>query len=110
MSFVYDYSVVLSLIYSAKVKIGDNVFLGPGCHLYTAEHPLDVDTRCVKRLEFAKPITIGNNVWMGGKVIFLTGVTIGDGCVIGAGSIVTKDIPEYSLAVGNPCRVIRSTS
>lgn len=90
----------------AKVKFGDNVFIAPNCAFYTAGHPFDVEQRN-KGLEYAKPIKVGNNVWIGGNVVFVPGVTIGDNCVIGAGSVVTKDIPSNSLAVGNPCKVIR---
>ena len=90
----------------AKVKFGDNVFIAPNCGFYTAGHPFDVEQRN-RGLEYARPITIGNNVWIGAQVCVLPGVTIGDNCVIGAGSVVTKDIPENSLAVGNPCRVVR---
>ena len=90
----------------AKVEFGDNVFIGPNCGFYTAEHPLDVEQRN-QGLEYAKPIKVGNNVWFGGNVIVLPGVTIGDNVTIGAGSIVTKDIPSNVLAYGNPCKVIR---
>ena len=90
----------------ASVTFGDNVFIAPNCGFYTAGHPLDVEQRN-QGLEYAKPITIGNNVWIGAQVCVLPGVTIGDNSVIGAGSVVTKDIPANSLAVGNPCRVIR---
>ena len=90
----------------AKVRFGDNVFIAPNCGFYTAGHPFDVEQRN-SGLEYAKPITVGNNVWIGGNVCVLPGVTIGDNCVIGAGSVVNKDIPTGSLAVGNPCRVIR---
>ncbi len=90
----------------AKVKFGDNVFIAPNCGFYTAGHPLDVVQRNMGK-EYAKPITIGNNVWIGAGVHVLPGVTVGENCVIGAGSVVTKDIPSNSLAVGNPCRVIR---
>ena len=90
----------------AKVSFGDNVFIAPGCGFYTAGHPFDVEHRN-SGLEYAKPITVGNNVWIGGNVSVLPGVTIGDNCVIGAGSVVVKDIPADSLAVGNPCKVIR---
>lgn len=93
----------------AKVRFGDNVFIAPNCGFYTAGHPLDAEQRN-KGLEYAYPITIGNNVWIGGHVCVLPGVTIGDNAVIGAGSIVTKDIPANSLAVGNPCKIIRSIS
>ena len=80
--------------------------IGPQCGFYTALHPLDPDLRKAD-YEIAKPITVGNNVWFGGGVKVLPGVTIGDNAVIGAGSIVTKDIPANALAYGNPCRVIR---
>ncbi|MDO4334461.1 MAG: sugar O-acetyltransferase [Bacteroidales bacterium] len=90
----------------AKVTFGDNVFIAPNCAFYTAGHPFDVEQRN-RGLEYAKPITVGNNVWIGGNVVVVPGVTIGDNCVIGAGSVVTKDIPANSLAVGNPCKVIR---
>lgn len=90
----------------AKVTFGDNVFVAPGCGFYTAGHPLDAERRNAG-LEYALPIRIGNNVWIGAQVCVLPGVTIGDNSVIGAGSVVTKDIPSGVLAAGNPCRVIR---
>lgn len=89
-----------------KVKFGDNVFIAPNCGFYTAGHPLDAKRRN-EGLEYAKPIKVGNNVWIGGNVVVLPGVKIGDNVVIGAGSIVTKDIPSNVVAVGNPCKVIK---
>ena len=96
----------LILLDCAKVTFGDNVFIAPNCSFYTACHPLDVEKRN-DGLEYALPITVGNNVWIGGNVTVLAGVTIGDNSVIGAGSVVTKNIPENVVAVGNPCRVIK---
>ena len=90
----------------APVRFGDNVFVGPNCAFYTALHPLDAGLRSLG-LESARPITIGNDVWFGGNVIVLPGVTIGDRCVIGAGSVVTRDIPSDSLAFGNPCKAVK---
>ncbi len=96
----------LVILDGAKVTFGDNVFIAPNCGFYTAGHPLDPIERN-KGLEYARPITVGDNVWFGAQVCVLPGVTIGDNCVIGAGSIVTRDIPSGSVAVGNPCRVIK---
>lgn len=90
----------------AKVTFGHHVFVAPQCGFYTAGHPLDVEKRNAG-LEYAKPITIEDNVWIGGHVTVLPGVTIGRGSVIGAGSVVVKDIPQGVLAAGNPCKVIR---
>ena len=90
-----------------KVEFGDNVFIAPNCSFYTAGHPLNAERRN-KGLEYAKPIKVGNNVWIGGNVVVLPGVTIGDNVVIGAGSIVNKDIPSNTVAVGNPCKVIKN--
>ena len=90
---------------SATVKIGSNVLFGPGVNIYTATHPLDKMER--RNTEFAKPVTIGHDCWIGGQVVICPGVTIGSGSVIGAGSVVTKDIPEDCMAVGNPAKVIR---
>lgn len=90
----------------ARVSFGDNVFIAPNCSFYTGGHPLEVGLRNMG-LEYAHPITIGSNVWIGGGVTVLPGVTIGNNSTVGAGSVVTCDIPENSLAVGNPCKVIR---
>ena len=96
----------LVILDCAKVTFGDNVFIGPNCGFYTAEHPTNPIERN-KLLEYARPIKIGNNVWIGGNVAVISGVTIGDNVTIGAGSTVVKDIPSNSIAVGNPCRVIK---
>src|SRR5699024_5236514 len=90
----------------AKITVGDNVFIGPSCGFYTANHPLDYQT-INQEIEQAIPILSGNNVWLGGNVIGLAGVEIGDGCVIGAGSVVTKDIEANSIATEVPCKVIK---
>jgi maltose O-acetyltransferase len=89
-----------------KVTIGSNVLFGPGVQLYAATHPLDAVTR--RTVESGRPITIGDDCWFGGGSIVCPGVSIGAGCVIGAGAVVTKDVPAYSLAVGNPARVVKS--
>jgi maltose O-acetyltransferase len=93
----------------AAVTIGDNVLFGPGVHIYGATHPTDSGIRSTL-LESAKPVTVGSNVWIGGRSILCPGVTIGDHVTIGAGSVVTRDIPAGTVAVGNPCRVIRKLS
>ncbi|MBP3891951.1 MAG: sugar O-acetyltransferase [Solobacterium sp.] len=91
----------------AKVTFGDHVFIAPNCGFYTAGHPIDYERRNAG-LEYAYPIKVGDNVWFGAGVQVMPGVTIGSDVVIGAGSIVVKDIPDHSVAVGNPCRVIRA--
>lgn len=90
----------------AKIIFGKKCFVGPNCGFYTAIHPLEVEKRNAG-FEIAKPIIIENNVWLGGDVTVLPGVKIGSNSVIGAKSLVTKDIPEGVLAFGNPCKVIR---
>lgn len=94
---------------AADITIGAHTLIGPNCSLYTPQHPLDYRLRR-KTWESAYPITIGADCWLGGNVTVCPGVTIGDRCVIGAGSVVTHDIPSDSLAAGNPCRVIRRLS
>ncbi|WP_407332590.1 sugar O-acetyltransferase [Enterovibrio sp. 27052020O] len=91
----------------APVRIGNRVMMANNVQLLTATHPLDVARRVFDLEEYGLPITIGDNVWLGGSVIVLPGVTIGKNCVIGAGSVVTKDVPANSVAVGNPARVVR---
>jgi maltose O-acetyltransferase len=90
-----------------KVTIGDDVLCGPYVQIYAAYHPVNPEVRLTGR-ELAAPIKIGNNVWIGGGAIICPGVTIGNNTTIGAGSVVTKDIPANVVAVGNPCRVLRS--
>lgn len=104
INFYANFNLVI--LDGAKVSFGDNVFIAPNCGFYTAGHPLNPEERN-KGLEYARPITVGDNVWIGAQVCVLPGVSIGNNCVIGAGSVVTKDIPANSVAVGNPCRVIR---
>lgn len=89
-----------------RVSFGDNVFIGPSCTFSTAGHPIDKERRN-KGLEYAHPITVGDDVWFGANVTVLPGVKIGSNVVIGAGSLVNKDIPDGSLAFGNPCKVVR---
>jgi maltose O-acetyltransferase len=97
----------LVILDGAKVIFGDNVFIAPDCGFYTAGHPLDVERRN-QGLEYAYPITVGDNVWFGGGVKVMPGVTIGNNVVIAAGSVVTRDIPDNVLAGGVPCKVIRA--
>lgn len=99
----------LVILDGARVTFGDNVFIAPNCAFYTAGHPLDVERRN-RGLEYAYPIAVGNDVWIGGGVQVLPGVTIGSGAVIGAGSVVIRDIPSGVVAAGNPCRVIRKVT
>lgn len=87
------------------VRIGDFTLFGPAVQIYTATHPLDAELR--RKQEFAKPVSIGSDVWVGGAAVICPGVTIGSKAVIGAGSVVTRDIPDGVFAAGNPCRVIR---
>jgi len=92
-----------------RITIGDDVQIGPAVQIYTAQHPTEAETRR-SGLEFALPVTVGDNVWIGGGAILCPGVTIGADTVIGAGSVVTRDLPPGVIAVGNPCRVLRSVS
>ncbi len=103
-NFYANYNLVV--LDCAKVTIGDNAFIAPNVGIYTAAHPIVAEQRN-SGMEFAAPITIGNNVWIGGGTQICPGVTIGDNTVIGAGSVVTKDIPANVVAAGVPCRVLR---
>jgi maltose O-acetyltransferase len=88
------------------ITIGDDAQIGPGVHIYTAYHPIDTEVRR-SGLEAAKAVIIGRNVWLGGASVICPGVTIGENSVIGAGSVVVRDVPPNRVAVGNPCRVVR---
>lgn len=96
----------VTILDGAKVTFGDNVFIAPNCVFSTAGHAIDSEQRN-QGLEIARPITVGDNVWIGTNVSVLPGVTIGSNTIIGAGSVVNKDIPDGVIAAGNPCRVIR---
>ena len=102
--FFANYGLII--LDCAPVRFGRNCLIGPQCGIYTAVHPLDAVERA-SGMEYAKPVTVGDDVWMGGHVTVLPGVNIGDGSVIGAGSVVTRDIPAGVVAAGNPCRVLR---
>lgn len=104
-NFFANYNLII--LDCARVKIGDYVFIGPNVGIYTAGHPIHSDLRN-QELEFALPIEIGNSVWIGGNVVTNPGIKIGDNTVIGSGSVVTNDIPSNALAIGNPCKVLRS--
>ncbi len=104
-NFYSNYNLVI--LDCARVKIGDNVFIAPNVGIYTAGHPIHSELRN-QELEFALPIEIGNSVWIGGNVVINPGIKIGDNTVIGSGSVVTKNIPPNVVAVGNPCKVLRS--
>lgn len=95
-----------TILDGARVTFGDNVFIAPNCVFSTAGHAIDADQRR-SGLEIALPICVGNDVWIGANVSVLPGVTIGDRTIIGAGSVVNRDIPSDVIAVGNPCRVMR---
>ncbi len=96
----------LTILDVGKVTFGSNVMIAPNVSIYTAGHPVHPDSRN-SGYEYGIPVVIGNNVWIGGSAVILPGVTIGDNAVIGAGSVVTKDIPDNVIAAGNPCRIIR---
>ena len=102
---LFNYQCVL--IDAGPIYIGDNTLIGPNCGFYCINHDIDPDKRKAG-ISRSKPIRIGKDVWFGGGCTVVPGVTVGDGCVIGAGSVVTHDIPPYSIAVGNPAKVISS--
>lgn len=112
----YGYNIVIGdnfyanhnmvILDCAEVVFGDNVFIGPNCGFYTAGHPLDYKVRN-SGLEYAKPIKVGSNVWIGGNVCVMPGVTIGDNVVIAGGSVVCEDIPSGVMAAGNPCKPVK---
>ncbi len=98
-----------TMVDDGHIYIGDYVQIGPNITIATANHPIDPELR-KRGLQYNKDVHIGNNVWIGANTIIVPGVTIGDDTVIGAGSVVTKDIPSHVVAVGNPCRVLREVS
>lgn len=106
-NFFANYNLIL--LAGNEVTIGDNVFIGPNCGIYAAGHAFDI-TRRAAGIEYALPVHIGNDVWIGGHVAIVSGATIGDNTIIAAGSVVIGDIPSNVVAGGNPCRVIRQIS
>ena len=106
-NFFSNYNLVI--LDTAKVIFGDDVLIGPNCGFYTAEHPIDPILRATGQ-QVAKPITVGNNVWVCGGVNVVGGVNIGDNVVVGAGSVVVKDLPPNTVCVGNPCKPKREIS
>lgn len=103
-NFYSNYNCIMLDV--GKITIGKNVMFAPNVSIYTAGHPVHPDSRN-SGYEYGIPVTIGDNVWVGGSVVINPGVTIGNNVVIGSGSVVTKDIPDNVIAVGNPCRVLR---
>ena len=113
----YGYNIVIGenfyanhnciILDAANITFGDNVFIGPNCGFYTSGHPIDFERRN-QGLEYAWPIQVGSNVWFGGGVQVLPGITIGSNVVIGSGSVVTKNIPDNVVCAGNPCKILRN--
>jgi len=91
---------------ACRVDIGRNCMIGPGVHIYTATHPLDASER-VAGPEYGKPVTVGDDVWIGGRAVLNPGVTVGDEAVVGSGAVVTEDVPEGAVVQGNPAVVVR---
>lgn len=118
-AFDYGYNITIGkefyanhncvMLDCAPITIGDHVLFGPNVALFCASHPLHPETRR-SGLEFALPITIGNDVWIGGSSVINPGVSIGDGAVIASGSVVTKDVPDNVVVAGNPARILRKIS
>lgn len=106
-NFFANFDVVI--LDAAKVTIGDNCLIGPQTGLYTAVHPMESKRRAANYMH-GEPITIGDNVWFGGHCTVLPGVTIGNNAVIGAGSVVTKDVPDNAVVAGNPARILKYTT
>ncbi|GAA4314320.1 sugar O-acetyltransferase [Pontixanthobacter gangjinensis] len=106
-NFYANYNCVI--LDCAEVIIGDNVMLAPNVSIFTAGHPIDAEKRN-QGWEYAIPVSIGNNVWIGGNTVINPGISIGDNTIIGSGSVLTKDIPAGVIAAGNPCKVIRQVS
>lgn len=97
----------LLILDAAPVTIGNHVFIAPNVSIFTATHPIDANERATE-YEYAYPVHIGNDVWIGGNTVINPGVSIGNDVVIGSGSVVTKDIPDHVVAAGNPCRILRA--
>lgn len=100
------YTISLVILDCGMVKIGDRVLFGPFVSIFAATHETDVQSRR-EGVEYAKPVIIGDDCWIGGNTTIMPGVTIGKGCTIGAGSVVTKDIPDFSVAIGSPAKVVK---
>lgn len=103
-SFYANFDCVM--LDEAPIRFGSGVMLGPGVHIYTVNHPLDGEERATLH-EYGVPVTVGDNVWIGGRAIVNPGVTIGDGAVIASGAVVVKDVPAHTVVGGNPARVIK---
>jgi len=97
----------LTILDCGLVTIGDRVMFGPGVSIYAATHETDVQSRR-DNIEYAKPVVIGDDCWIGGQVVILPGVTIGKGCTIAAGAVVSRDIPDWSVAMGQPAKVVKT--